>query len=95
MKAERVNRAPYKVQSWTAPNNPPHSQSTFNPYKFQLEMSSTWIKPPMCSNIPNGVQCTNDANRYVCSRCRLVQYCSKDCQAAHWPAHKLETCKTR
>ena len=24
----------------------------------------------------------------VCSRCRMSQYCSRECQVAHWPAHK-------
>ncbi|KAF2032760.1 hypothetical protein EK21DRAFT_86777 [Setomelanomma holmii] len=56
-------------------------------------MSSTWLNPPMCANIQDGVQCTNDADRFVYSRCRLVQYCSKECKAAHWRTHKIETCK--
>ena len=28
----------------------------------------------------------------VCSGCNREQYCSRDCQAAHWPVHK-EKCK--
>ena len=27
-----------------------------------------------------------------CARCKQARYCSKACQVAHWPAHKLE-CK--
>ncbi|CAH1797897.1 unnamed protein product [Owenia fusiformis] len=27
-----------------------------------------------------------------CSKCKMVRYCTSDCQAAHWPKHKL-TCK--
>lgn len=25
---------------------------------------------------------------YRCSACRLVSYCSKECQLKHWPKHK-------
>ena len=28
----------------------------------------------------------------VCSRCRIHQYCSKECQIAHWPLHRSECC---
>lgn len=28
----------------------------------------------------------------ACSRCRTARYCSRECQAAHWPQHKRE-CK--
>jgi uncharacterized paraquat-inducible protein A len=27
-----------------------------------------------------------------CSRCKIAQYCSRECQLAHWPNHK-EYCK--
>lgn len=47
----------------------------------------------MCANILAEIQCVNNADRFACSRCRLVQYCSKECQTAHWPVHKKETCK--
>ena len=26
----------------------------------------------------------------VCSRCRVFQYCSRECQVAHWPEHETE-----
>jgi len=32
-------------------------------------------------------------NLKLCSHCRMVRYCSKDCQKAAWPTHKLR-CKT-
>eukprot|EP00884_Botryococcus_braunii_P005689 jgi/Botrbrau1/15120/Bobra.320_1s0004.1 len=31
---------------------------------------------------------------WECSKCKAVQYCGRDCQAAHWPAHKL-VCKPK
>ncbi|KAF1846122.1 uncharacterized protein K460DRAFT_406343 [Cucurbitaria berberidis CBS 394.84] len=55
-------------------------------------MSSTYFHPRLCANSTNGVQCTQSADRFACAKCRLVQYCSKACQAAHWPTHKKQTC---
>ena len=26
----------------------------------------------------------------VCSRCMITQYCSRECQVANWPIHKVE-----
>ena len=48
---------------------------TYQGRKFIIEMS--------CA------QChTTGFNLRKCSRCRLVYYCSKDCQAKNWPIHK-------
>lgn len=55
------------------------------------KMSSNYLNPPMCANVIDGIQCTNTAD-LVCSRCRLVQYCSVACQTANWSAHKKATC---
>ena len=32
-----------------------------------------------------------DRNMFDCGRCKLVKYCSKECQVAHWKKHK-KTC---
>lgn len=55
-------------------------------------MASPYLSPPMCANIRNGVPCLNTAG-LVCSRCRLVQYCSATCQKEYWSAHKTAACK--
>jgi hypothetical protein len=38
--------------------------------------------------------CANDHNdaSFLCSRCRVVPYCSRDCQQAHFKEHKAD-CK--
>ena len=33
--------------------------------------------------------CGASTARHRCGRCKHANYCSKDCQTAHWPAHKL------
>ncbi|EAS27817.3 uncharacterized protein CIMG_09021 [Coccidioides immitis RS] len=47
----------------------------------------------LCANtklLDDGTQfsCQENADK-GCGGCHLVQYCSKDCQAAHWAQHKL------
>ncbi|KAF5374237.1 hypothetical protein D9758_004727 [Tetrapyrgos nigripes] len=46
-----------------------------------------------CANhdITKARQCRNKATK-VCSGCRLVSYCSQECQKVHWAAHKRD-CK--
>jgi len=41
------------------------------------------------SRVVNCGNC-NTASEHLlaCSKCKQVSYCNKDCQAAHWPAHK-------
>lgn len=36
-----------------------------------------------------------DQELHVCSRCRSVKYCGRDCQKQHWPTHKLLCGKDR
>jgi hypothetical protein len=53
----------------------------------------TQYPPPLthilCSNhnVIQGNTCPNKWEK-VCGQCRLVSYCSKECQAAHWKTHK-------
>ncbi|KAF9543454.1 hypothetical protein CPC08DRAFT_824152 [Agrocybe pediades] len=46
-----------------------------------------------CANVKpeEDWKCSNDGTR-ACSSCKLVSYCSKDCQVVHWRRHKID-CK--
>ena len=35
----------------------------------------------------------NEVNMMVCSKCKIVSYCSKDCQKLNWEQHKQQCCK--
>jgi hypothetical protein len=34
--------------------------------------------------------CYNNSARFKCTRCQLLHYCSKECQAKDWTLHKYE-----
>ncbi|KAF5984263.1 hypothetical protein FCOIX_2766 [Fusarium coicis] len=47
----------------------------------------------LCANCgPDSAACQN-AGKSSCANCRLVVYCSSNCQKAHWPIHKTH-CKS-
>ncbi|KAI8624005.1 hypothetical protein F5Y19DRAFT_491805 [Xylariaceae sp. FL1651] len=50
--------------------------------------SQVIITKPTCANQAS----CNSRGSFVCASCRLVLYCSKTCQKAHWPQHK-RSCK--
>ncbi|PSN67352.1 hypothetical protein BS50DRAFT_553325 [Corynespora cassiicola Philippines] len=57
----------------------------------------SFLNPPLCANIlrledGNAEQCQKTAGN-ACAACRLVQYCSKECQKEHWKEHKT-ACKS-
>lgn len=49
-------------------------------------------------NQPNCAVCkkaeVGDRKLLTCSRCKIIRYCSKDCQERHWPQHKTK-CKAQ
>ena len=38
--------------------------------------------------------CSSKASK-VCSKCKIVYYCNRECQKAHWKTHKLECVERR
>ena len=46
----------------------------------------------LCANCGKGEECSGDLKS--CAACKLVKYCSRDCQIAHRPQHKKK-CKKR
>ncbi|KAF7762529.1 hypothetical protein Agabi119p4_9122 [Agaricus bisporus var. burnettii] len=53
------------------------------------------VKRLLCANV--NVEKSEDCKKsgtFICTKCRLVSYCSKECQTVHWSAHKQD-CKDR
>lgn len=66
-----------------------------------LDISQQRLERAPCANtrVVDGLMvdglmlnCVNEAN-LVCSQCFLVNYCSRECQKAHWFLHKID-CKS-
>ncbi|KAH7095343.1 hypothetical protein FB567DRAFT_601187 [Paraphoma chrysanthemicola] len=58
---------------------------------------SDFLDPPLCANTDRRVgdcivPCTTTA-KFTCKSCKLIQYCSKECQTLDWILHK-PTCKS-
>ena len=54
---------------------------------------------PRTSNKDNITSCANcgkgeGCDLKLCNACKMIKYCSRDCQIAHWPQHK-KACKKR
>jgi hypothetical protein len=70
---------------------------TFRAYKKRIPKGWRFsVIRPVDPNKRSGVrlcpQCGKPATK-TCSRCRIVAYCSRDCQSAQWKKHK-SACKT-
>ncbi|KAJ7735524.1 hypothetical protein DFH07DRAFT_967143 [Mycena maculata] len=37
--------------------------------------------------------CSKASGAQKCARCKMMTYCNRECQFAHWPAHKIR-CKS-
>jgi MYND finger len=77
-------RAPMKEQFEIALN---HYQNDGTPYDFYAER----CKGPGCNKAKEELE--EGVNLKLCAKCKLVSYCGKECQKAHWPKHKKQ-CKT-
>ncbi|MCJ1441247.1 MAG: hypothetical protein MMC23_001733 [Stictis urceolatum] len=59
------------------------------------EATALALKVEPCANVDHedgGNDCSK-RGILVCANCKLMQYCSKECQKAHWPMHKT-SCKS-
>ncbi|KAF5541431.1 hypothetical protein FMEXI_7944 [Fusarium mexicanum] len=54
-------------------------------------MATTSLPCANCS--PDGTSSCQNHGKSSCANCRLVVYCSSECQKAHWPIHKIH-CKS-
>lgn len=68
----------------------------WNPRDYVPDKYDT--KPRYCSGPPPGIKkfemsCMSTENLQACSRCKVVLYCSRECQKRHWKEHKLVCAK--
>ncbi|KAJ7847011.1 hypothetical protein B0H14DRAFT_2770772 [Mycena olivaceomarginata] len=80
----------------------PIDPSTIHPDEFLYHCLSSSVGPETIRNRRKGRACCwvclksdTDLGRPLrrCGKCRLLSYCSKECQKKHWPEHKPMCCK--
>jgi hypothetical protein len=67
----------------------------WQPSKFVSEAynpNDRWCSGPGEGHGFMAMPCTNKDDLRACNRCKVVLYCSRDCQTRHWKHHKL-VCK--
>ncbi|KAF0399376.1 hypothetical protein F8M41_009723 [Gigaspora margarita] len=70
------------------------SSSYFDSIEIGSGIDGKQLTQVTCANtcIPNQFAC-NNIGKNLCSNCRVIFYCSKDCQKMHWKFHK-KFCKS-
>ncbi|CAG8590219.1 hypothetical protein C2G38_2154188 [Gigaspora rosea] len=70
------------------------SSSYFDTIEIGSGFDGKQLTQVTCANtcVPNQFVC-NNIGKNLCSNCRVVFYCSKDCQKMHWKFHK-KICKS-
>jgi TPR repeat protein len=71
--------------------------------KIYLELSAASGVPPAVEHLKELRKCVScgelDVHHLICSQCRKVRYCDKECQLLHWrdptDSHKLRCCRRR
>ena len=61
-----------------------------NSSQASYDESSKTLYNKDCNRCCNGV-CDGVGN-HVCSRCKAVKYCSRECQLVHWNANHRDEC---
>lgn len=77
------------------------NKETWKPSNFEPDKYDTKVRycsgPPKKTSLGRGhffdMPCYETENLQACSRCKVVLYCSKECQKRHWNEHKLQCAK--
>ena len=64
----------------------------FNSVFNSINVTPSYLTTASCANCGKGEESSGDLK--VCSGCKILKYCNRDCQIAHRPQHK-KACKKR